>query len=167
MARAVNWHRARRYAREAGHPLPPVGVPLCQASGATLAEPLVALSPLPAYDAAAMDGYAVAGLGPWQIVGRVLAGDENPPSTLSPGTAVEIGTGALVPAGATAVLPYERSARTARAVSGDVSPGRHVRRRGEDCPAGQEVLRAGAVVNPVVLGGIAVVLALALYIPVW
>jgi len=155
MARAVTatgWHQARRCAGEAGAPLPPVDVPLREAAGSTLARPLVALSPLPAYDAAAMDGYVVAGTGPWQIVGRILAGDPAPPSPLSPGNALEIGTGALVPVGADAVLPYERSTRTGRTVAGEFSPGRHIRRRGEDCPAGQQVLPAGTVVNPVVLG---------------
>ncbi|WP_205650197.1 molybdopterin molybdotransferase MoeA [Actinoplanes solisilvae] len=148
----MNWHEARRFAREAGRPLPPIDVPLGGAAGATLAKPLVALSPLPAYDSAAMDGYAVAGTGPWRIVGRVLAGDPAPASPLRPGTAMEIGTGALVPVGADAVLPYERCTRTDGMVNGNLSPGRHIRRRGEDCPAGQEVLAAGTVVNPVVLG---------------
>lgn len=149
---ATGWHQARRCAREAGSPLPSVDVPLCESVGSALAKPLVALSPLPAYDAAAMDGYAVAGTGPWRIIGRILAGDPDPPSPLSPGNAMEIGTGALVPTGADAVLPYERSTRTGRTVTGELSPGRHIRRRGEDCPAGQEVLSAGTVVNPVVLG---------------
>lgn len=149
---AVGWQRARRLARDAGNPLPAVELPLGEAIGATLAEPLVALSPLPAYDAAAMDGFAVAGPGPWRITGRVLAGDPALPPPLPPGTAIEIGTGAVVPAGADAVLPYECASRSGRALTGEFSPGRHIRRRGEDCPAGQEVLAAGAVVSPVLLG---------------
>ncbi|MFF5076501.1 molybdopterin molybdotransferase MoeA [Actinoplanes sp. NPDC000266] len=149
---ATGWHQARQHAREAGHPLLPIEVPLGQAAGFALAKPLVALSPLPAYDAAAMDGYAVAGTGPWRIAGRVLAGDPGRPAPLAPGTAMEIGTGALVPSGADAVLPYERSTRTGHTISGELFPGRHIRRRGEDCPAGQEVLPAGVVANPVVLG---------------
>ncbi|XVU28827.1 molybdopterin molybdotransferase MoeA [Actinoplanes sp. CA-054009] len=149
---ATGWPQARQCAREAGRPLDPIDLPLGAAAGSALARPLVALSPLPAYDAAAMDGYAVAGAGPWQIVGRILAGDAAPPPPLSPGNAVEIGTGALVPAGAAAVLPYERSTRDGRGLIGELCPGRHIRRRGEDCPAGQEVLPAGTVVSPVVLG---------------
>lgn len=148
----IGWDQARRLAREAGGPLPPVEVPLCDAAGATLAKPLVAVSPLPAYDAAAMDGYAVAGPGPWRVTGRVLAGDPALPPPLSPGSAVEIGTGAVVPGGADAVLPYELSRCSGRVLTGEISPGRHIRRRGEDCPAGQEMLPAGAVVDPVTLG---------------
>ncbi|WP_422770095.1 molybdopterin molybdotransferase MoeA [Plantactinospora sp. WMMC1484] len=149
---AVTWPEARRHAREAARPLGRVRRPLSGTLGCTLAVPLVALSPLPAYDAAAMDGYAVAGPGPWQLTGRVLAGDPGRPTPLAPGEAVEIGTGAVVPAGADAVLRYERASRTGRTVDGAVEPGRHIRRRGEDCPAGHEVLPAGTVVNPVVLG---------------
>ncbi|MFC4065882.1 molybdopterin molybdotransferase MoeA [Actinoplanes subglobosus] len=151
-ATTTGWHQARRQAREAAVPLPVVHLPLGRAAGATLAEPLVALSPLPAYDAAAMDGYAVAGPGPWRVTGRVLAGDPVLPPSLSPGDAMEIGTGAVVPAGAEAVLPYEQAVRSGRTVTGAFSPGRHIRRRGEDCPAGRQVLAAGTVAGPVVLG---------------
>lgn len=146
------WQRARRIAREAGLPLDRVEMPLPEALGAALAAPLVALCPLPSYDAAAMDGYAVAGTGPWQVTGRVLAGDPIPVEALESGCAVEIATGAAVPAGADAVLPYERASRQAGAVTGRIEPGRHIRRRGEDCPAGREVLPAGTVVSSVVLG---------------
>ncbi|GIE34501.1 molybdopterin molybdenumtransferase MoeA [Actinoplanes italicus] len=149
---SIEWHEARHYARKAGSPLPEVDVPLGEAVGCVLAKPLVALSPLPAYDAAAMDGYAVAGPGPWRLVGRILAGDPGPPPPLSPGYATEIGTGAVVPAGADAVLPYERATRNSRTVTGEFSPGRHIRRRGEDCPAGRRVLDTGTLVSPVVLG---------------
>jgi molybdopterin molybdotransferase len=148
----TGWQQARRLARTVGRPLDPVAVPLTAAIGSALSTPLVALSPLPAYDAAAMDGYAVAGPGPWRVTGRVLAGDPDPPDALPGGHAVEIGTGAVVPAGTDAVLPYERAHRRGRTVSGEIEPGRHVRRRGEDCPAGTEVLPAGAVVTPAVLG---------------
>ncbi|MGI5152294.1 molybdopterin molybdotransferase MoeA [Plantactinospora sp. CA-294935] len=149
---AVAWPEARRYARGTARPLGPVPRPLPDTVGSALAVPLVALAPLPAYNSAAMDGYAVAGPGPWQLTGRVLAGDPGVPAPLTDGDAVEIGTGAVVPAGADAVLPYERATRTGRTVHGEIEPGRHVRRRGEDCPVGQEVLPAGTVVNPVVLG---------------
>ncbi|MGI5521767.1 molybdopterin molybdotransferase MoeA [Micromonospora sp. CA-259024] len=148
----IGWQQARHLARSAGRPLDRVATPLTDAVGSALATPLVALSPLPAYDAAAMDGYAVAGEGPWSIVGRVLAGDPGPPSALPAGYALEIGTGAVVPNGADAVLPYEQATRRGRMVAGEIESGRHVRRRGEDCPAGLEVLPAGTVVTAAVLG---------------
>ena len=114
------WDEARRRAHAAS-PLTPVRTPLADAVGSTLAEPLVVATAIPAFDTAAMDGYAVAGAGPWQVTGRVLAGSPAPPD-LAPGCAVEIATGAAVPAGATAVLPYEAARRTAELVEGLLEP---------------------------------------------
>jgi molybdopterin molybdotransferase len=71
-----------------------------------LAESLSALVDLPPFATSAMDGWAVAGPGPWKVVGRVLAGQEA--SRLGDGEAVEIATGARVPSGAEAVLRRER-----------------------------------------------------------
>lgn len=84
---ATAWAEARWIARESGTALDRTEVTLAEALGFALAAPLVALAPLPAYDAAAMDGYAVAGCGPWRITGRVLAGDPTPREHLSPGFA--------------------------------------------------------------------------------
>ncbi|SEG74541.1 molybdopterin molybdotransferase [Actinacidiphila yanglinensis] len=170
---AVPWEEARRAATEAAVPLPAREVPLKRARGRALAAPLIASLPHPAFDTAAMDGYAVAGDPPWTVVGRVPAGRE--PGTgapLAPGRAVEIATGAPTPPGTLAVLPYELSDRDggtlrparggagcdgpgagrADAEGGRLPAGRNVRRRGEECPAGCEVLPAGALVTPAVLG---------------
>ncbi|MDP9845602.1 molybdopterin molybdotransferase MoeA [Streptosporangium lutulentum] len=157
-AAALSWEAARRVAASAAGPLPAVEVPLRLAYG-RLAEPLRALVPVPGADVAAMDGYAVAGAPPWRVAGLVLAGGEAFGAALAPGTAVEIATGAPVPEGAEAVLPYEAAVRgnspapdRERTVSGAIEPGRHIRRRGEDCPQGTVVLAAGSVVTPAVLG---------------
>jgi molybdopterin molybdotransferase len=50
------------------------------------------------------------------------------------------------------VLPYEKSRRTGELVTGAFEPGRHVRRAGEECAAGDEVLAAGAVLGPAAVG---------------
>ena len=147
---AVSWETARD--RAAALPaLDPVRLPLAEAGGTVLAAPLTARSDLPACDTAAMDGYAVAGPGPWTVIGRALPG-RGGPRTLAPGEAAEIGTGAPVPDGAGAVLPYEQAVRAGDEVSGLAEPGRHVRRRGEEVAAGAEVLPAGAVLTPAALG---------------
>jgi molybdopterin molybdotransferase len=65
---------------------------------------------------------------------------------------VEIATGALVPVGADAVLPYERARCRADRVHGEIETGRHIRRRGDDCPLGEQVLPAGSLVTPALLG---------------
>ncbi|NGN63592.1 molybdopterin molybdotransferase MoeA [Streptomyces sp. A7024] len=146
------WPEARRIAAGAAQPLPARDAPLRRCRGRALAEPLVAGLALPGFDTAAMDGYAVAGPAPWRVVGRILAGREAVIDRIAAGEAAEIATGALVPAGATAVLPYEQAGRAGELVTGSVEAGRHIRRRGEECAEGREVLPAGTVVSPAALG---------------
>ncbi|WP_043640413.1 molybdopterin molybdotransferase MoeA [Nonomuraea candida] len=149
---AISWGSARARAAGAARPLRPSSVPLPEALGCRLAGPLRALAAVPGVDVSAMDGYAVAGPGPWRLVGRVLAGGAPHAGPLGAGEAVEIATGAPVPDGAEAVLPYERAEPAGEWVAGAFEKGRHIRRRGEDIPEGTFVLGAGAVVTPVVLG---------------
>ncbi|MET7460547.1 molybdopterin molybdotransferase MoeA [Nonomuraea sp. NPDC005501] len=147
------WTAARALAAGSAVALEPVPVPLAEALGCRLTAPLTALVAVPGVDVAAMDGYAVAGpRGPWRVVGRVLAGGACHGEELGPGQAVEIATGAPVPAGAGAVLPYERAKAAGPWVDGQVEPGRHIRRRGEDIAEGAVVLGPGSVVTPVALG---------------
>ncbi|GAB3212422.1 molybdopterin molybdotransferase MoeA [Marinactinospora thermotolerans] len=149
------WNVARAAARDLGARAvrPPTRrLPLEEARGATLAEDLVALVGVPSYDTSAMDGYAVAGPGPWNVVGRVLAGQRDGHAALRPGQAVEIATGAPVPGGTEAVLPYEHALRRGAEVTGEARPGRHVRRAGEETARGETVLPAGTSVTPAVLG---------------
>jgi molybdopterin molybdotransferase len=148
----VPWASARIAAYAAPDPLPPDTVPLADALGTTLAAPLVASASLPAFDCAAMDGYAVgSAAGPWRVVGRVLAG-HGVPSPLAAGEAVEIATGAPTPAGAVAVLPHEQATVSGGVVHGEAVPGRHLRPAGEDVIAGRQLLPAGTPVTATVLG---------------
>ncbi|GLX95304.1 molybdopterin molybdotransferase MoeA [Herbidospora sp. NBRC 101105] len=146
------WDRARRLAAAATLPLVAAEVPLSSAHGRRLAAALRALVALPGTDVSAMDGYAVGGPGPWHVVGGVLAGGSPFPRELGPGEAVEIATGAPVPAGAVCVVPYEKTEQAGLLVSGHCEPGRHIRRRGENVSEGEVVLTSGALVTPAVLG---------------
>ncbi|MFB7406168.1 molybdopterin molybdotransferase MoeA [Streptomyces sp. NPDC056202] len=152
-ARTVSWEEAR--ARAHGAARPPAGrsVPLREAAGRTLAEDLRARHPLPAFDTAAMDGFAVAGgPGPWTVRGAVRAGAPWA-GELGPGDCVEISTGACVPPGAHAVLPLEGASVSGHRVAGDVQlPGRHVRKAGEDAGAGECLAPAGTPVGPALTG---------------
>jgi len=147
----TGWPDARQRAHAAATPLPTDTLPLGEAVGGTLATPLVAAAAVPPFDAAAMDGYAVAGAGPWRVLRRILAGHGDP-GTLTVGEAAEVATGAPVPRGAEAVLRYEDARVDGDTVAGTVPPGRHVRRTGDDCPAGASLLPAGTAVTPVVAG---------------
>ena len=145
------WADARAVAYRSATPLGSQILPLDACHGTVLAAPLVARSPLPSFTASAMDGFAVAGRGPWSVVGDLLAGMrwEVP---LEPGTAIRIATGAPVPAGATAVLPVEDAHLVGTRLSGGVEPGRHVRSAGEECAEGEELLPAGTPVRAAILG---------------
>ncbi|MCA1719788.1 MAG: molybdopterin molybdotransferase MoeA [Actinobacteria bacterium] len=147
----TGWAQARQIAYEAGRPLPPVEVPLSEAAGCVLAEALWSLVPLPPFDTAAMDGWAVRGPGGWRVRGRVLAGAPAA-APLQDGEAVEVATGAQVPAGTDAVLPYEHGVLAGDELVGEVVPGRHVRRTGEECSARSAVLGSRTLLTPAAIG---------------
>ncbi|UQU61676.1 molybdopterin molybdotransferase MoeA [Couchioplanes caeruleus] len=150
---ALPWREAVAVAARVATPLPAEDVPLAEAPGRVLAVPVAARADLPGTDTAAMDGYAVAGPGPWTVTARVLAGGAPWPGRLGPGQAVEIMTGAPVPAGAVAVVPYEHTTVTpGGAVSGPIGQRAHIRRAGEDARAGDEMLPAGRLVTAAVAG---------------
>jgi|HigsolmetaAR206D_1030411.scaffolds.fasta_scaffold02448_5 molybdopterin molybdotransferase len=144
--------RARAYAAGRAAASEPVELPLAEADGHTLADPLTTLTDLPAFPTSSVDGFAVRGPGPWRVVGRVLAGGTPPPLT-EDDTAVEIATGAMVPDGATGVLRVEESTRTADGrVAGTLRSTPEWRYQGEEASAGEELLPAGTPVDPGVIG---------------
>jgi molybdopterin molybdotransferase len=149
----VPWGRAQAtaYAAGAAAPRPTTGLPLADADGTTLAQPLVTLTDLPAFPTSSVDGWAVRGPAPWRIVGRVLAGGTAEPLTRD-GTCVEIATGAMVPAGVTHVVRVEESQTTAGGVTGQPRPQPDWREPGEEASRGEELLAAGASVTPGVIG---------------
>ncbi|MFJ8490035.1 molybdopterin molybdotransferase MoeA [Streptomyces sp. NPDC094038] len=152
--RDLPWASARERAHTAPAPLPAQHVPLARAAGLTLADVLRTPQPMPGFDTAAMDGYATGPApGPWRVLGTVRAGGAWTGGVLEAGEAVEISTGAPVPAGARAVIPLEQTERTGTLVSGPApADGRHIRRAGEDAPAGAPLAPAGTRVGPALLG---------------
>lgn len=150
----IGWSPARSLVHAAGLAAATerVRLPLDATDGHTLAEPLTARTDLPAFPTSSVDGWAVRGSGPWQPVGRVLAGGE-PPPLAADGSAVEIATGAMVPAGATGVLRVEESGRTADGrITGKLRDTPEWRQPGEEAYAGDVLLPAGSPVNPGVIG---------------
>ncbi|MFF0745069.1 molybdopterin molybdotransferase MoeA [Streptomyces sp. NPDC004111] len=156
---ATPWAEARATATRAGYAAParPRRVPLDQALGQVLAEPLEALTDLPSFDTSAMDGWAVAGPGPWsfQEGAGILAGRATA-EPLADGEAVRIATGARIPTEATAVIRSEH-ARTDETklrlhALREVIPGQDIRPRGQECRTGDHLLPAGSVVTPAALG---------------
>ena len=121
----------------------PADRPLGRARGCRLAVDVTAPIPLPPFDNAAMDGYAVR-LGSGQgSVRSVLRSDAWP-----------IATGMPIPPGADAVVPIERvhEAPERLQFDTDVRPGDHVRRAGEELAAGSLGLAAGSRLTPAAIG---------------
>jgi molybdopterin molybdotransferase len=129
-------------------------VDLAAAVGRVLAQDVAADRDFPPADLSAMDGYALrsadAGVpgAVLRIRGEVRAG-RPPEAGVEPGTAVRIMTGAIVPAGADAVVMVERTAVRGDAVEivDAVVRGQNVRQRGCEARRGTVVLEAGTSVR--------------------
>jgi molybdopterin molybdotransferase len=136
-------------------PLESEPVPVGDAVGRVLAEAAVAAVDLPPFDSSAMDGFAVRAAdtpGTLRVAGQSAAG-RPADRALRHGEAIEISTGAVVPDGADAVVPVERT--TGDLVVEHVAPGENVRPRGGDVRAGETVVDAGVQLGPPQLGALA------------
>ncbi|MDA0815040.1 MAG: molybdopterin molybdotransferase MoeA [Chloroflexi bacterium] len=161
--------------------LPPVDVPLLEAQGLVLAEDVRATINIPPLANTGMDGYALqagdtAGATydspkTLKVIGYLAAGTVFD-GVVGPGEAVRIMTGAPIPAGADAVVPFEEtdeydwatreSAREAGSwqesprdtvrIDVEAKPAANVRNAGEDVREGDLVLPAGTVVGPAQTG---------------
>lgn len=138
----------------------PVGsevVPLRAALGRVLAAPALARLTQPPFDAAAMDGYALAAAdhvagAMLRVVGEAGAG-HGFAASLQPGEAVRIFTGAPVPAGAEVVVMQEDVAHEGDRITlpARIDSRRHIRLRGQDFAEGQ-ALSAPLLLQPRHLG---------------
>jgi molybdopterin molybdotransferase len=129
--------------------------PLLDALGLVLAEDIVSSIAVPLNDNSAMDGYALraADAGrPLPVSQRIPAGSIG--SSLEPGTAARIFTGAAIPAGADAVVMQENceAADGEVKIHGSVAAGQNIRPRGQDIREGETVLLAGRILSPQDLG---------------
>jgi molybdopterin molybdotransferase len=140
-------------------PLPGERVPLADALGRALVEDLAAERDLPAFDASTMDGYALRASDARRpgarlpVAFEVFAG-RPAGGPLPRGACCRIFTGAPLPEGADAVEQQEevRPAGGAAVFARAALRGRFVRRRGSDLAAGAFAARAGALVDPGVVG---------------
>jgi molybdopterin molybdotransferase len=147
-------------------PLPPEDIPLTEADGAVLAVDAVTNWPLPGFDNSAMDGYAVraadvAGASAENPVtlpvdAEIAAGDTTA-YILAPGRSLKIMTGALLPAGADAVVPVEWTddGRQTVRISRSARAGNAVRREGDDAKPGDLLLPAGTRLGAAQIGVLA------------
>ncbi|ELY93488.1 molybdopterin biosynthesis protein MoeA/LysR substrate binding-domain-containing protein [Natrialba hulunbeirensis JCM 10989] len=149
-------------------------VPLEEARGRVLVARLDAELDVPGFDRASLDGYALTARDTFgadeadpaelNVVGTVHAG-EKPGVVLESGQAAEISTGAVMPAGADAMVPVERTdvgdevdgGTDESGENGDkgtvlvrtsVAPGDNVMFAGADVAAGERALGPGTRITP-------------------
>jgi len=138
-------------------------VPLPSADGRVVAEPVDAPAPVPSYERAAMDGYAVRAEDTFGASSRspaVLrtAGDGTAEpgdvAAIGPGEAARVHTGSAVPEGADAVLMVEQAETVGDEIEAfdAVAVGENVGEVGEDVAAGQRLFDAGHTLRPSDLG---------------
>ncbi|MGH3656980.1 MAG: gephyrin-like molybdotransferase Glp, partial [Micromonosporaceae bacterium] len=138
-------------------PLPPLDLDLTQAYGNVLATDVAAPGPLPAFDYAAIDGYAVRtediqGARADRPVRLNVVGDIGVtswrPVRVLPGSCFSVAAGAALPAGADAVVPPSATDQGMAVVEIYNPPkrGHSVRRTGDEMAAGATLAHAGAFV---------------------
>ena len=130
-------------------------VPLHDALGRAAAEDIAAAWDMPACDNSAMDGFAVRAddcrsLPVTLRISGYLPAGETATEGVEAGCAVKIMTGAPIPPGCDAVVPVEETEETSDTVTltRTVSPGQHIRLKGEDVAAGTLFLAAGRRIGP-------------------
>ena len=152
----------------------PVRVAIAEAQGLMCAEEVVTERPLPGFDQAAIDGYAVRSVDviavggtdddgvsrevSLPVVGHVDAGARTP-SRLQPRQAARVQTGAPMPTLADAVLPlrWTDGGQSRVRVLRGVRSGAYVRRTGDDVQPGDVAVRAGTIVGAAQVGLLAAV----------
>lgn len=145
---------------------PALRIPLDDALGTVLAEPLVSPLDIPAWTNSAMDGYAVRSVDvrgataehpvSLRVVETVPAG-RFPTRSLGTAECARIFTGAPLPDGADGVIRQEDTDLGADvvAIRRDRDAGVNIRRAGEDIRRGETVLDAGTELGPAELGVLA------------
>jgi molybdopterin molybdotransferase len=156
----------------------PVRVAIAEAQGLMCAEEVVTERPLPGFDQAAIDGYAVRSV---DVLGVDSAADEDTdegggqevslpvmglveagartPSRLQPRQAAKVQTGAPMPTLADAVLPlrWTDGGESRVRVLRSVRSGAYVRRTGDDVQPGDVAVRAGTIIGAAQVGLLAAV----------
>ncbi|ELZ33355.1 molybdenum cofactor synthesis protein [Halogeometricum pallidum JCM 14848] len=137
-------------------------LPLGRADGRPIAEAVTAPNPVPNYDRAAMDGWAVRAEDTFgasdrsPAVLRLADGDakSTPDRAVDPGSAVRVHTGSELPAGADAVVMVERADAVGEEleVFDAVTDGENVGETGEDVADGQRLFDPGHQLRPSDLG---------------
>lgn len=132
-------------------------IPLLDSLDRVAAEDIYAPWDIPMSDISAMDGYAFSSLfesSEYEVVADSIPAGSQRITPVGLGEAVRIMTGAPVPPGCNAVVPFEDVDHTPKGIrlNNAVKPGAHIRVRGEDVKIDELVLSAGTKIRPQEIG---------------
>ena len=158
-------------------PLEPESKPILESVGQVLAEDITSGINIPPLDNSAMDGYAIryqdvqnassADPTNLHLIGHIAAG-QLPDQVVTQGTAIRIMTGAPIPDGANAVVPFEDTDEFDNRANGisvenmsnvevrvSLPKGTNIRPKGQDIVQGELVLAKGSLIRPSEVGVLA------------
>jgi len=132
-----------------------ISIPVKDARGFRLSEPIYSPIDLPPFNQSNVDGYAVNGsFAGWNVVSEIKAGDAAG-IHLKHGEAARIFTGAMVPSGSDAVIMQEKIKRNENNIlimDGDFKVGEHIRKKGSQIKEGELALPGNSIISPSVIG---------------
>jgi molybdopterin molybdotransferase len=157
----VTFEDARQLILSSIAPLASERVELFKSLKRVLAANVVAPRDMPRCDNSAMDGYAVRACdcresAMLDVTGYIPAGGAAT-MALEPGRAVKIMTGAPLPPGCDAVVPFEQTEETNGRIriKEEIFVRQHIRFTGEDVRCGEIIVPAGTVIRPPVISMLA------------
>jgi molybdopterin molybdotransferase len=129
-------------------------VALLDSLGRVIAEDIVAPWDMPCYDNSAMDGFAVRAADCLETVNLLITGyipaGGAATNSLEPDCAIKIMTGAPIPDGCDAIVPFEETEESNGHVliKEGVKARQHIRVKGEDVQNGETIIQAGMLIRP-------------------
>lgn len=156
--------RAKLLAEAEKNPPGKERIPFEESLGRILAEDLISEVNIPDFRKSSVDGYAVVSKDTQGVTDSIpvfldvteeVAMGHAPSGTVSPGQAVYVPTGGMLPDGTDAMVMVEYAEKfdeNSIAVYDSVSPGRNVIQEGEDVRKGSVLMRKGAKVRPQEVG---------------
>ncbi len=133
-----------------------IELPISSASGYVLATDILAKTAIPPFAASRVDGYAINGNGPWNLIGKNLAGQVTG-IELGLGQCCYVATGAPIPQNTFAMLKQEDCDVNDSLVSlkpkmSEAKSGENIRPAGFESAENEVVIKASTKLTPALLG---------------
>ena len=170
----LNVEEAKKQILEVFYPLELVDLPILESLNLVLGQDIVSTLNIPPLDNSAMDGYAVISSdldclklnNPiyLRVIGQIAAGQFSR-LTVTQGTTVRIMTGAMLPEGANAIIPFEETTESdskpievdnkSIGIKNTTQPGAFIRKAGGDISMGDTVFKKGEPIRSSTIGVLA------------